>query len=104
MAASQRIFKSYRSTKPVHEIRKGRVIGHIWVNESRARGRYFTVTFSRLYKTEKWNKAQSFGLDDLPVLGQVIIQAKEWIFEQFGAGSDRTKKAGERRTDSSSDE
>ena len=70
--------------KPVHEVRLGAIKGAIWRNETTGGVRY-NVTFSRLYKDkadDQWKSTDSFGRDDLLVLGKVADAAHTWIFQQ----------------------
>jgi hypothetical protein len=68
--------------KPIKEIRLGSIKGAIWKN-STPNGVRYNVTFSRLYKDgDEWKSTDSFGRDDLLVLGKVADQAHSWIFEQ----------------------
>ena len=56
--------------KPVDEIRIGRVKATIWRNGTDEQPRH-NVTFSRLYKDgDQWKSTQSFGRNDLLVLGE----------------------------------
>ena len=67
--------------RPVHEVRLGRVKAAIWRNASE-RGVFHNVTFCRLYREgEEWKQSESFGRDDLPLLGKVADRAHTWIFE-----------------------
>ncbi|MBX9583521.1 MAG: hypothetical protein K2X87_24735, partial [Gemmataceae bacterium] len=70
------------ATKPVHEIRLGRVRAAVWANDG-SHGPFLTVTLSRLYKDEsgKWADAQSFDRDDLPLVAKVADRAHTWIHE-----------------------
>jgi hypothetical protein len=71
-------------TKPIHEIRLGRIRAAIWANESENGTRY-NVTVSRLYKDDDgWKDSSSFGRDDLPLLMKVADLAHLWIFGQNG--------------------
>ncbi|MBX9623413.1 MAG: hypothetical protein K2X82_06325 [Gemmataceae bacterium] len=74
-------------SKPVHEIRLGRVRAAVWVNEG-ANGPFLSVTLSRLYKDEsgKWADAQSFDRDDLPLVAKVADRAHTWIHESRPRG------------------
>jgi hypothetical protein len=75
-------------TKPVHEVRLGRIRGAIWANDTENGVRH-NVTFSRLYKDgEKWKDSTSFGRDDLPLVMKVADLAHTWIYEQ-GSGGER---------------
>jgi len=70
------------NSKPVHEIRLGRIKAAIWENDTQ-NGTRHNVTLSRLYKDgEHWKDSQSFGRDDLPLVGKVSDLAHSWIFEQ----------------------
>ncbi len=67
--------------KPVHEVRLGAVKAAIWENQT-DNGTRFNVTVSRIYKDgEQWKSTDSFGRDDLLLLGKVCDQAHSWIFE-----------------------
>ena len=69
-------------TRPVHEVRAGRIRAAIWANPSE-KGVWHTVTLSRLYKEgDEWEDSQSFGRDDL-LLAKVIDQAHSWIIDQL---------------------
>jgi hypothetical protein len=68
-------------TRPVHEIRLGRIKAAIWANEVEGRIRH-NVTFSRLYKEGKdWKAADSFGRDDLPLIAKVADMVHTWIYQ-----------------------
>jgi hypothetical protein len=68
--------------KPVHEVRLGIIKAAIWKNETDNGPRY-NATFTRLYKDgEDWRSTDSFGRDDLLLLGKVADQAHSWICEQ----------------------
>jgi len=72
-------------TRPVHEVRLGRIKAAIWANEVEGRTRH-NVTFARLYKDgDEWKTSDGFGRDDLPLLAKVADQVHTWIFQQ---GSD----------------
>ncbi|MBU6401375.1 MAG: hypothetical protein KGS61_13750 [Verrucomicrobia bacterium] len=69
-------------TKPIHEIRLGAIKGAIWQNDTEAGPRY-NATFSRLFKNgDTWESTESFGRDDLLLLGKVADQVHSWIFQQ----------------------
>ncbi len=69
-------------TKPVHEVRLGRVRAAVWKNES-DQGAMHNVTFSRLYKDgDDWKDSTSFGRDDLPLLIKAADMAHTWIYMQ----------------------
>ena len=69
-------------TKPIHEVRIGHIKAAVWSNDTEAGVRY-NVTFSRLYKDgDSWKSTESFGRDDLLLLGKVADQTHSWIFTQ----------------------
>jgi len=69
-------------TKPVHEIRIGRVRASIWANTSQAGRTFHKVTVQRLYKAESgWRSTASFGRDDLPLVAKALDAAHSWVFE-----------------------
>ena len=70
--------------KPVNEVRFGAIKAAIWKNDTTGGVRY-NVTFSRLYKDkddDQWKSTDSFGRDDLLVLGKVADAAHTWIHQQ----------------------
>ncbi len=78
------------ATKPVHEIRLGRVKAAIWENEAGDTTR-FNTTFVKLYRVKEvqraafdngWRETGSFSRDDLPLLAKVADQAHTWCYEQ----------------------
>ena len=77
-------------TKPIHEVRLGCIKAAVWRNETETGVRYNT-TFSRLYKDgDQWRTTDSFGRDDLLLLGKVADQTHSWILAQHqerGSGS-----------------
>ncbi len=71
-----------KSNKPVKEIRLGRIKAAIWENET-ANGSRHNVKVVRLYKDgDEWKDSDSFGRDDLLVVGKVLDLAHSWIFDQ----------------------
>ena len=69
-------------TKPIHEVRLGAIKAAVWKNETET-GARFNVTFSRIYKDgDTWKSTDSFGRDDLLVVGKVADQAHTWIHQQ----------------------
>ena len=58
----------------------------IWANDIETGLRY-NVTVSRLYKDndQQWKTSESFGRDDLLLLGKVLDLAHSWICEQLQA-------------------
>ena len=70
--------------KPAHEIRLGAIKAAIWLNTPNI-GKRHSVTFARLYKDDEgWKTSESFGRDDLLVLGKVADMAHSWIHEHGG--------------------
>ena len=70
-------------TKPVHEIRIGRIRASIWANKSQAGRTFHKVTVQRLFKDEGgWKSTASFGRDDLPLVAKALDRAHSWIFER----------------------
>ncbi len=52
-------------TKPVHQIRLGRIKAAVWANET-SNGVRHNVTFTRLYKEDdEWKDSDSFGRDEV---------------------------------------
>ncbi len=75
---------SKEKTRPVHEVRLGRVRAAIWENETQ-NGTRHNVTVSRLYKDgDNWKDSTSFGRDDLPLVAKVVDISHSWIFQQNG--------------------
>ena len=69
-------------TKPINEVRLGHIKAAVWKNETESGIRY-NVTFSRLYKDgDQWKSTDSFGRDDLLLLGKVADQTHSWICTQ----------------------
>ena len=69
-------------TRPVHEIRMGRIRAAIWQNQT-DNGVRHNVTMSRLYKDgDDWKDTTSFGRDDLPLVAKVCDLAHSWIYSQ----------------------
>jgi len=70
--------------KPIHEVRLGFIKAAVWKNETESGVRY-NVTFTRIYREkddENWKHTDSFGRDDLLLVGKVADQAHTWIFSQ----------------------
>lgn len=73
------------ATRPVQEIRMGRIRAAIWENETE-NGTRFNVTVSRLYKDgDNWKDANSFGRDDLLVVAKVLDRCHTWIHSANGS-------------------
>ena len=78
--------------KPTHEVRLGHIKAAVWKNETEAGAVRYNVTFSRIYKDgDNWKSTDSFGRDDLLLLGKVASEAHSWIFTQ-GQDEERTAK------------
>ncbi|MBU6399695.1 MAG: hypothetical protein KGS61_05205 [Verrucomicrobia bacterium] len=68
-------------TKPIHEIRLGAIKAAVWRNDTEAGVRY-NATFSRLFKQgDAWQSSDSFGRDDLLLLGKLADRVHSWILE-----------------------
>src|ERR1035438_7933417 len=68
--------KNTPKQKPIHEVRLGFIKAAVWRNETESGVRY-NVTFSRIYKDgDNWKSTDSFGRDDLLLLGKVADQAQ----------------------------
>ena len=79
--------KANSKTRPVHELRLGRIRAAIWENET-PNGMLHNVTVSRLYKDgDEWKDSTSFSRDDLPRVGKVLDRAHSWIFASTGGTS-----------------
>jgi hypothetical protein len=69
-------------TKPVHEVRLGRIKATLWLNETENGPRH-NVCLSRLYKDDDgWKDSGSFGRDDLLLLAKVVDLTHTWICQQ----------------------
>lgn len=74
-------------TRPVHELRMGRIRAAIWANETQ-NGTRHNVTVSRIYKDgDAWKDSTSFGRDDLPLVAKIADQAHSWIFANAGSSN-----------------
>ncbi len=72
--------------RPVHVVRLRNIRAAIWANDLEIGLRY-NVTVSRLYKDndQQWKTSESFGRDDLLLVGKVLDLAHSWICEQLQA-------------------
>lgn len=71
------------ATKPVHEIRIGRIRASIWANKTGQGATRHSVTVQRLFKDDSgWKSSSSLGRDDLLLAGKVLDRAHSWICEQ----------------------
>ena len=70
-------------TRPLHEIRLGRIRAAIWENRSPSKDVWFAVTVSRRYRDgDRWKDSSSFGRDDLPIVAKIMDMAYAWIWER----------------------
>jgi len=68
--------------KPIHEFRLGAIKAAVWKNETETGARY-NVTLCRIFKEgEAWKTTDSFGRDELLVVGKVADLAHTWIHQQ----------------------
>ena len=82
---------------PIHEVRLGAIKAAIWKNDTEKGVRY-NATFSRIYKDgDDWKSTDSFGRDDLLVLGKVADQAHSWIHGQSQEEHEEKGKAASRK-------
>ena len=80
--------------RPTHEVRLGSIKAAVWRNDTEAGVRY-NVTFSRLYKEgDQWKSTESFGRDDLLLLGKVANDAHSWICQRSQEQDDSAKAPG----------
>ena len=78
-------------TKPAFEVRLGRIKATVWKNDTE-RGDRFNTTFKRVYRLQEddrkgsedngWRETESFGREDLLLLGKLADQVHTWIHEQ----------------------
>ena len=70
--------------RPVHEVRLGRIVGAVWENKDDNGHVWFNCTFARIYRDDgnNWQRADSFGKSDLPLLIKVADRCHDWMFEQ----------------------
>lgn len=75
---------SQSNSRPVHEVRLGRITGAIWSHTGDDGKVWFNVTFSRIYKDgqNNWARSDSFGKNDLPLLIKVADRCHDWIYDQ----------------------
>ena len=69
-------------TKPIHEVRLGRICAAIWKHESGDGNPWFNVTLSRIYRDDagKWQRSNSFGKYDLPLVIKVTDLCHTWLY------------------------
>ena len=72
---------------PVAEFKLGKVKCLVWANETQ-KGTRHNVTFARFYKDgDDWKETQSFGRDDMPLIGKLADRAHTWIYENASQSS-----------------
>lgn len=76
--------------KPVHEIRMGRICGAIWPQQGNDNQLWYNVTLSRIYRDNSgnWQRSDSFGRTDLPLVCKVADQCHSWIYQQAHTNDD----------------
>ena len=86
---------------PVDDIRIGRIKAAIWANTAANGQIRYTVSLTRLYKTDKgWRHSQSFGQADLRVVATVVDQAHARIVAlQSDSDAERPADTGNVPTD-----
>lgn len=79
--------KRTTATKPVRNLRLGRLKAAIWANPNGDGRTFYNVTFSRTYRDEagSYHDTDSFGRDDLLPLGKLADQAHTIICELLAA-------------------
>ena len=85
--------------RPAHEVRIGRLRATLWANQHPEQGTWYSITLTRSYKDGQgqWKTAQSFGRDDLLVVGEICRQAFLWVHRQYqgqqqhGVGSEEVQ-------------
>ncbi len=78
---------------PVAEFKLGSVKCLVWANDT-SKGVRHNVTFARFYKDgEEWKETQSFGRDDMPLIGILSGKAHEWIYENGSKSSAKAQAA-----------
>ncbi len=81
-----------------HEIRLGRIKAAIWRNESDS-GTWFSVTISRIFKTDAgWDTSNSFSRDELPLVAKVADMAHSWIYQHGNEREDSESTERERKS------
>ena len=67
--------------RPVHEIRLAQVRASIWSNQGSGNRRWFSLSFSRVYRDgDEWKDTSSFRRDDLPLVAKAAEMAYVWIW------------------------
>jgi hypothetical protein len=72
--------KQKSTPRPIEEVRIGSVKAAIWKNDT-DNGTRYNVTFQRIYRDDdnRWRSTDSFGRDELLVLGKVADEAHDRI-------------------------
>lgn len=85
MAKKQSSKSNQSKSQPVEEIRIGAIKAAIWRNDGE-QGPRFNVTFQRIYRTNEgeWRSTDSFGRDDLLILGKVADAAHTRVLQLQG--------------------
>ncbi|RMF40654.1 MAG: hypothetical protein D6753_11305 [Planctomycetota bacterium] len=66
-------------TRPVHEVRLGRIKAAIWESTT-DRGPIYNTTIVRVYMNgDKWQESHSFGRDELLVAAKALDMCHTWI-------------------------
>jgi len=83
---------------PVKTLRLGRLKAAVWENGSDQRA-FFNVTFARTYMDEekKFHDTDSFGRDDLLLLGKLADQAHTFICDRLSGQKPEEFPEGQRR-------
>ena len=79
--------KTERPKRPARTFRMGRIRAALWRNET-DNGILYNTTFERIYKVDDeqgWKSSDSFGPNDLLLLGKIADLAHTWIMRQQGA-------------------
>jgi hypothetical protein len=85
---------SETKTKPIHEIRLGRVKAAVW-DHSTDKGTRCNVTFAKIYKDKDghWQTTASFGREDLLPLAEVARLAAHHLWAEGGPTKDSEDEA-----------
>ena len=85
MAKNQSTKSNESKSKPVEEIRIGGIKAALWRNDGE-QGPRFNVTFQRIYRTSEgeWRSTDSFGRDDLLILGKLADAAHTRVLQLQG--------------------
>lgn len=86
--------QSSSKSKPVEEIRIGAIKAAIWRNDGE-QGPRFNVSFQRIYRTNEgeWRSTDSFGRDDLLILGKVADAAHTRVLQLQGEAREEQQQA-----------